>query len=201
MLSKKLFNTSFKIIIIVFAFTVLIIAGCEEDNPVKAVKVEGFGKELTINATGSTEWVYLSFAKGEVVTVTDPYNSTDWDLRVKRYHIGTNSGKGGAVDMGDVNFTAVIQAPAEGYVVDDSLSFESHSGVTKLSVNPTLETWAAMEGMPPTFVPSNHIFAVKTANGKYVKLWLKSYYNDEGTSGYVSLQYYYQADGSKNLNE
>jgi len=185
-------------------FTVIFITGCEEDSPVEPNAPEGFGKELTIDASGKTNWVYFSFSKGEVVTVTEPAKSTAWDLGLQRYHVCTNSGtsgkgQGGAIDMGDVDFAEIKMAPAEGYTVDDSVAYAGHGGTTTYSFNPVLETWATMQGMPPTFVPSDHIFVVKTADGKYVKLWLQNYYSDEGTSGFITLQYFYQADGSTDL--
>jgi len=121
-----------------------------------------------------------------------------------RYHLKTNSGtsgkgQSGVIDMGDVDFSEVTAAPTDGYTVDDSVAYAGNGGTTTYSVNPVLETWATMEGMPPTFVPSDHIFVVKTADGKYVKLWLKNYYNDEGVSGFITFKYFYQADGSTDL--
>lgn len=206
MFNNKLNTIFFKMMFFVLVGTVLFIMGCDEDNPVEPDSPEGFGKELVIDASGSSDWVYFSFADSQVVAIDDPASSTDWDLGLRRYHLCTNSGtsgsgKGGALDLGEVEFVAVTTVPAEGYTVDDSVAYEGHGGTTMYSVNPVLETWAAMEGMPPTFVPSNHIFAVKTAGGKYVKLWLKNYYNNEGASGYITIQYYYQADGSTDFED
>jgi hypothetical protein len=48
-------------------------------------------------------------------------------------------------------------------------------------------------------VPADYIYIVKTATGKYAKIWFKSYYSPENISGYVTFQYKYQPDGSKNL--
>jgi hypothetical protein len=179
---------------------------CESDDPA-GPSTDGVDNELTIDASSRSEWVYFSFSKGETVTVENPSASTAWDLKLMRYHLGTNSGtsgsgQGGAIDMGNVAFDDITQAPANGYAVDDSVAYESHGGTTTYSVNPVLETWAAMEGgMPPTFVPSNHPFCVKTADGKYAKVWLKSYYDAEGNSGHITIQYYYQPDGSKKLSD
>ncbi len=196
----------FKSMLLVMAFAMLFIAGCDEDSPTSPQTQEGFGKELTIDASSKTDWVYFSFSAGEVVTVADPANSTEWDLGLMRYHLKTNSGtsgngQGGVIDMGDVDFAEVNAAPADGYTVDDSVAYAGHGGTTTYSVNPVLETWATMEGMPPTFVPSDHIFVVKTADGKYVKLWLKNYYNEEGMSGFITIKYFYQADGSTDLSD
>jgi len=182
----------------------VIFSACDEDSPSSPEPQEGFGKELTVNASSKTNWVYLSFSKGDSVSIADPSNSTEWDLGLMRYHLCTNSGTsgkgiGGAIDMGDVDFAEVITAPTDGYTVDDSVAYAGHGGTTTYSVNPVLETWATMEGMPPTFVPSDHVFVVKTADGKYVKLWLQNYYSDEGISGFITLKYFYQADGSTDL--
>ena len=181
-----------------FAFT-----GCDKDQSV-APEAEK-GDEIVVDASSSTDWVYFSFSKGTVVEIENPSESANWDLGLRRYHFSTNSGtsgnaQGGALDMGDLTWNDVVEAPANGYVVDDSLAYEGHSGTEMYSVNPVLETWAERVGMPPTFVPSDHVFVVKTADGKFVKLWLKSYYNDEGTSGHITFQYDYEASGKRQFN-
>ncbi len=33
-------------------------------------------------------------------------------------------------------------------------------------------------------------------DGKYAKIWLKDYYNDNSETGFITMQYFYQKDGS-----
>ena len=68
-------------------------------------------------------------------------------------------------------------------------------------VNPILYTWFSLEFAPQgtQIVPTDYIYVVKTGTGKYAKVWFKSYYSATNLSGYVTFQYKYQPDGSKNL--
>lgn len=43
---------------------------------------------------------------------------------------------------------------------------------------------------------SEHVFVIKTANGKYVKMQVEGFHDKEGKSGYVAFRYVYQPDGS-----
>jgi len=195
---------SFSIYLAVISLFFLVV-GCEKDKD--EPPTPGIGKELVIDASSKKIWVYFSFSKGDTLTINDPGNSLKWDIGLKRYRFKTNSGtsgsgQGGAVNMGKVDFNSVIEAPESGYAVDDSVTFQVHGGEKKYSVNPVLLGWATMEGMPPTFIPGDSIYVVKTADGKYAKVWFKSYYHPtESTSGFITLQYLYQPDGSRYLKE
>jgi hypothetical protein len=66
-------------------------------------------------------------------------------------------------------------------------------------------TWMTMSYMGQgvrTYEYSNQIFVVKTADGKYVKVWLKAYTKlVEGSKkgGYITMKYAYQPDGSRSF--
>ena len=64
---------------------------CKKDKTATPIQSQTF----EINATSSTTWKYFSFATNDTVTVTDPANSTAWDLAFQRYRIKTNGGKSG----------------------------------------------------------------------------------------------------------
>jgi hypothetical protein len=200
---KKSFNVSIFYLIVASLF--FLFGSCDDNGVTEPPS--GIGNELIIDASSKTEWVYFSFSKGDTLTVDDPGNSLEWDLGLKRYRLKTNSGtsgpgQGGAVNIGKVDFDSVVEAPENGYTADDSLTYQAHGGSKTISTNQVLNGWAIMQGMPPTFIPTDSIYVVKTADGKYARLWFKSYYHPtESTSGYITLQYFYQPDGSRNLNE
>ena len=50
---------------------------------------------VTLPATSYTEWVYYSFETHEVVDITNPESSLDWDIAMQRKHIRSNSGLAG----------------------------------------------------------------------------------------------------------
>ena len=189
------------------AAMMLVLAGCShEDDPVGPRTNNPIGAEVVVDASDFDNWVFFSFAAGEAVAVDDPASSDVWDLGLQRYHVATNSGDsgpglGGACTMGQVEFSACTEAPESGYQIDVTKTFHGMQGDYDVSVNPVLEDWASREGMPPTWSFSNDTYVVKTAAGKFVKIWFKNYYNQEGVSGHITFQYLFQPDGSRNLDE
>ena len=163
-----------------------------------------------INSTASTAWKYFSFATNDTVTVSDPTNSTAWDLAFQRYRIKTNGGLSGnglgsaanSYQKGQTGFDALnIVSDTSTFIKDASVSIAVQQGYATYVVNPVLYTWFSLEfaTQGTQIVPSDYIYIIKTATGKYAKIWFKSYYSATNLSGYVSLQYKYQPDGSKNL--
>lgn len=163
-----------------------------------------------VNATGSTTWKYFSFASNDTVTVTDPAHSTAWDLAFQRYRVKTNSGlsgsgAGGAANSylkGQSGFDALTTvSDSSTFKVDESIQIAVQQGYATYIVNPLLYNWFSLEFTPvgTQIVPSDYIFIVRTATGKYAKVWFKSYYSATNLSGFDSFQYKYQPDGSKNL--
>jgi len=167
-------------------------------------------KTVMINATSFSKWIYFSFDKGDTLSIVDPKTSDNWDIALMRYHFRTNSGssgkgKAGVLDLGKVDFNSVKKAKESGYAADDSISIYSmatHS-YKKIPGNKILETWVSkdMSTMPPTYASKNKVFLLKTGKGKYVKLLVKSYYNDKGEGGYITIRYFYQSNGTTSLSK
>ena len=80
-------------------------------------------------------------------------------------------------------------------------SIAVQQGYATYIVNPEIYTWFKIElaTQGTQIVPSDYIYIVKTADGKYAKVWFKSYYSAANVSGHVTFQYKYQPDGSKML--
>ena len=95
-------------------------------------------------------------------------------------------------------------APGSGYVVDGEYEI-SDVGTgfpppTKVSTaNPELCKAISFAGPPPVYTPNEHVYVVKTADGKYAKVIFNGFYNDKGESGYITFTYVYQTNGSINL--
>jgi len=196
---KKLSNY---FLLIIFASSVL--ASCKKEP----VETPTEGKTITVNATSDEEWTYFSFETGDVITVTDPATDKNWDLGFLRSHIRTNSGtsgsaQGGAYDKGVVDFDSVTEAPTSDFDIDVDDEVTQINMTTyqyePISANAVLETWGEFDdSTPPIYHPSNKIFVVKTASGKYAKIHVKAYSNESGT-GNITFEYKYQADGTTNL--
>ena len=131
-------------------------------------------------------------------------------MAFQRYRIKTNGGESGigtgsaanSYQKGQIGFDALkIVSDTATFIADKSISIAIQQGSAIYVVNPVLYTWFSLEfaTQGTQIVPSDYIYIVKTAAGKYAKIWIKSYYSATNLSGYVSLQYKYQTDGSKNL--
>ena len=194
---------------IVFLSLIIIISffACKKENTNVPIEAQTF----VINSTGSNVWKYFSFDTNDTVTVADPANSNAWDLAFQRYRIKTNGGESGngsgsaanSYLKGQSGFDALTVVPdTSTFKVDESVDIAVQQGYATYIVNPVLYTWFSLEfaTQGTQIVPSDDIFIVKTASGKYAKVWIKSYYSASNLSGYVTIQYKYQPDGSKNLD-
>lgn len=162
-----------------------------------------------LNASAYDKWVYFSFDKGEVVTITDFANDLSWDIAFHRGNVRLNGGKSGKGKAGAIKTESkkwddVKEAPTSGYVLDEigsvTTSFTG-TGITEEDqpFSQTLETWLTTDtsNPPPVYTIHGWIYVIKTATGKYVKLSL--YDNKDATNksaGYFSFKYQYNADGS-----
>lgn len=183
-----------------------IFAGCSKDENPQPIQSQTF----EVNSSGSTTWKYFSFSKNDTVTIADPVNSLEWDIAFQRYRIRTNGGKSGngagsaanSYLKGQSGFDALKVVPdTTTFTEDDSIEIAVQQGYATYVVNPELYTWFSIElaTQGTQIVPSDYIYVIKTAEGKYAKIWLKSYYSSENVSGHVTFQYKYQPDGSKTL--
>lgn len=185
---------------------IVLFSRCQKDNTDNPIKSQAF----EVNSTKSTEWKYFSFAQNDTINVADPMTSSEWDLAFQRYRVKTNGGKSGngmgsaanSFKKGQAGFDALNLIPdTTTFVEDDSISIAVQQGYATYVVNPALYTWFTIElaEQGTQIVPSDYVYIVKTADGKYAKVWFKSYYNTSNQSGHVSFQYKYQPDGSKKL--
>jgi len=188
------------------AILIALFVSCKKENTTPAIEAQTF----EVNSTSSTAWKYFSFAINDTITVTDPSTSTAWDLAFQRYRIKTNGGLSGngsgsaanSYKKGQTGFDELTVIPdTTSFVSDASISIAVQQGYASYIVNPTLYTWFTLEfaTQGTQIVPSDYIYFIKTGTGKYTKIWFKSYYSATNLSGYVTFQYKYQPDGSKNL--
>ena len=191
-------------------------SSCSDDD--SPVKEEESGEVLKGSVTlenpgyGEDNWIYFSFSKGEVlngIKEANRANDLTWDIAFYRYNVRTNGGlsgkgKGGAFDTEITDFKAVTSVSNSkfttdvmGEVTSSMSSFPPPS--VKAPLNEVLGAALKFQGPPPTYTPNNHVYIVRTADGKYAKIQITGFYNDEGKSGHVQFTYAYQPDGSMNF--
>ena len=169
---------------------------------------------IEINSTSYDDWVYINLNIGAIVVPSDPENNLGWDIACQRYHFRTNSGLSGS-GIGGAYVDSVSTWTSELYSnltkVPDNSFFEKDTVVnTFYSVidtdgdgvdehifglpgiaNPSLETWGWIDiNNNYTMNYTDNQFIVRSADGQsFYKLWAINYYNDDGTSGYITIYF------------
>jgi hypothetical protein len=147
---------------------------------------------VTIDATAQDQWRYFSFRLGSIV---ENPGAREWDLAFRRYQIISNGGRefvgqAGIVDLGAMPFAEVTTAPETGYQVTEG-------GVDPR--NPAIAGWYGYGYFSNVLTPRPHVWAVRTAEGRYAKMEILSYYCEGSQPGCVTLRYVYQGDGSRHV--
>ena len=167
------------------------------------------GNNEIIDATSYVQWQYYRITNDSLVYIPFVFggfdNSISWDIAFQRYHIRTNSGASGIGNAGAYvdsietwngtifNNLNNIQTDFE-YLADTTLNtfynITTHEFGDGFS-NPALETWAKIDTSNNYSMEiSNNQFIVRTANkNNFYKFWIRDYYNESGSSGYISLIY------------
>jgi hypothetical protein len=144
----------------------------------------------TVDATDSEQWRHFSFAQGSVVE-----DAERWDLAFRRYQILANGGphypgKGGIRDLGDVRFDDVRAVPDTDYVVNEK---------TPDPRNPAIVGWYSYGFFSHVLKPKPRVWAIRTADGRFAKMEIVSYYCPQGRPGCVTFRYVFQGSGTTSL--
>ena len=146
----------------------------------------------TVDATSPDRWRHFSFRLGSVMDDAGPL---DWDLGFRRFQIIVNggprfAGHGGVVDLGEVAFADVTSAPESGYLQTEGDSEPR---------NPALAGWYRYGFFSHMLTPKRRVWAVRTADGRYAKIEIVSYYCPDFEPGCLTFRYVFQGDGSRRL--
>jgi hypothetical protein len=188
-----------------------ILSACDKDNTVtpEPVKSETF-RDLAADPTTTTstgqpastgKYTFFSFKNGLVSSADSA--STKWDIAFRATSIivnGGTSGPGqGAALIRDGIFSEILEAPSTGYVQDAKPNFAitASSGRGWYNYNPVANLITPIAGK---------VLIFKTADGKYAKMEILSYYKGApatptatDVSRYYTFRYVYQPDGSTKL--
>jgi hypothetical protein len=147
---------------------------------------------FTIDASNTDRWAAFDFSRG-IVVLAD--RSSDWDIAFRRFNVVTNggagfSGSGAVADLGAVAFDSVFRAPADGWI-------ESEAG--RDSTNAAIERWYDYGFTSHILRSKRNVYAIRTADGRYAKLQILSYYCPGAVPGCVTFRYVYRGDGSPDV--
>jgi hypothetical protein len=192
------------------ALILLLVVSCDDkkNDPKPAVDnalIVQVVKNIPANptdGTGTGHYTFYSLKNNTVVQTTDSA-STQWDIAFNSTTIIVNSGISGPGDAAVQIYTGIFsdlsEAPVDGYKQDNSssLAIPTGSGNGWYNYNSDTHVISAIPG---------RVLVIKTAQGKYAKMELISYYKDVPTNPtsvdiarYYSFRYSYQDDGSRNL--
>ena len=85
-------------------------------------------------------------------------------------------------------FDALAEVPCAGY---------SDSEAGRDSTNPAFEKWYDYGFTSHLLEPKPRVYAIRTADGRYAKLEIVSYYCPEAVSGCLTFRYAYQGSGAR----
>jgi hypothetical protein len=152
------------------------------------------------------KYTLFSFATGAVVANTDSA-SLKWDIGFNGTNIIINSGTSGpgaaeALVVSGI-FADLNLAPDNGYLQDNKNAVPAVYAITRGSGKGWYNYDQASNVISPI---AGKVIMVHTADAKYVKMEILSYYQDAPLSvtsatkdRYYTFRYIYQADGSKKL--
>ena len=195
-----------KINIVSIIFFTMLFHSCDNDNNLSVECNIDDLNIVTIDARSWNDWIYYSFDLEQIVNVTNPDNSLNWDIAFKRNHIKTNGGDSGIGEAcGIVNqnefwscdsFQSVDEIPENlvceydmmiiGTGIQPDPPYEgcydlmTHS-FTDCIKNPALDSWGWFDS-DYHFNITDYMLFIRDASGNDIKLWLLSYYNDDGSA-------------------
>jgi len=199
---------------------VLVFTSCKKDKTEEEVQ-SASDKSTTYTLTTQDNvivdhWVYYSFETNSEVSGIDSSNfktSDTWDIAFHSHHVRLNGGTSGAgmaaaYDAGVVNFSSITQANETGYIPDTFVVNALYAGlVSDTPVFQSTDMSTVFENaftvdlntQPPTYSANNNVYVIKTRTGKYAKIMLKDYYNDQGVSGYITFKYQLATGDTRNF--
>lgn len=161
-------------------------------------------REIFIDATSYTQWVYIDFSEKSTVTLSYEEEAPEkWDIAVHRYDVKTNGAKVIETDYSD--FDEALKATIDKadlvediwtttqIVIDMSTMMDGYLGYTESYYNPELSKWLYVDTstMPPIYTPSGKVYIVYLPDGTRIGVKLINYMNDMLVKGYMTIQYLY----------
>lgn len=131
---------------------------------------------VTVDARDPTAWRFFDLDRGSVVSAPD---TAGWDLAFRRFHIIAS---GGIVDLGKVAFDSVVSPPRGGFAANLTASD---------TLNPATADWYHYNFLSHLLESKDHLYVTRTADHRYAKFTILSYYCPGLAGGCFTLRYTY----------
>lgn len=157
-----------------------------------------------MNGAATNPFVYVSFADGSRVDITDIASRTDktWDLAFRRSVLRVNGGDSGAGDaaiarVSGKTFDEVTAAPAAAAFETDEFIDEQckvardpiNNPQTVFSGPATEDLWYAYDVNTSQLTPQPFIWVLRRVDGTFVKIEIESYYDASKVSGHFTVRW------------
>jgi len=140
---------------------------------------------VTMDAHDEVAWLFFDFDRASPVV---PPDTVGWDLAFRRFTIVPAAA---VADLGISAFDAVTEAPVDGYV-------ESTFG--RDTLNTAIDRWYSYSMISHLLEPNGHVYVVRTAESRYAKLELLSYYCPGVVAGCPTFRYVFQPNGERGFD-
>jgi heme-binding HmuY-like protein len=137
----------------------------------------------TLDASATDQWRHFDFGRSSAV------DSGPWDIAIRRFHLMAAPG-GGIVDLGHVPFDSVVDLPASGYLGNT---------YGRDTTNPAVGKWYDYSMLSHLLTSKHHVYAVRTAGGKYAKLELLAYYCRDAGTACLTFRYAFQGNATRRV--
>lgn len=194
-----------------FFLPLMVMTACDDNDDATPVVTLSASEVSDLDAVSTSNYTFFSFADGAVVANTDSATNA-WDIGFRGTTIILNSGVSGPGQaegqLVDGIFEELTVAPTTGYAKDS----ETAKAITGSG---GWYTYTGTTSVPNHAILPNagKILVIKTADGKYVKMEIVSYYQGNPStttaefadlatrpaSRYYTFRYLYQPDGTTNL--
>lgn len=142
---------------------------------------QGDGSYVSVvDARDDTAFLYLDF---ETRAAVDG-DGDAWDLGFLRFNVATHVE---VAVLEGAKFEDVAAAPADGYAVDAS---DPETAMQETMPGYAFDLWYDYNPMTHALsARADVVYVVHTPEGNYFKVQMLDYYDEAGTSGYVSLRW------------
>ena len=147
---------------------------------------------MAVVELSTTQKSYFQLKKGQMVTVSDVANSTEWDFQTDYVTLNMNGGTSGSGVAGAIvntvsPFDSIDTAPMDGYVVDDTTNGLSAIG----------DDWYDYDFVNHTLTAKSYTWLLKTATGKFAKMEFVKVAFSGQSGGVAVIRFEYLEDGNQ----
>ncbi|WP_434389013.1 HmuY family protein [Melittangium boletus] len=144
------------------------------------------GADVIVDATSKTGTVYVDLDEGREMKTDEALDTNGWDLAFQRFTITTNGGGGNPT--GEVRVAVLTSGDWDGLTTAPASGYQQDASETVF--NGVQGGWYNYDLVKHQLQPRESLlYVVRSSQGRYFKLKMRSYYDSAGTPARLSFQY------------